>query len=140
MPLPLLFLQLFTRGLIRAAVLPCGIGQCFSVTYCTVPTRITNRECLLFLGKPLLGGRRHITANTKWYLAFPTGNDCGKPCLDPALPIHPHSRAGTGTFGLLVFCTTLHRDAARAIGMTHVPSLEHEMRHFSPPHCIYKFS
>lgn len=34
MPLSLLFLQLFTHGLIRVAMLPFGIGQCFSVTYC----------------------------------------------------------------------------------------------------------
>lgn len=132
MPLSLLLLQLFTHGLIRVAMLPFGIGQCFSVTYCTVSTGITNRKSLLFLGKPWLGGRKHITANRKLYPAFPTGNDHGKPCSDPALRIHPHSQARTDTFCLLVFCTMLHRDAARATGMSHVPSLERGMRYFFP--------
>lgn len=132
MLLSLLLLQLFTHGLIRVAMLPFSIGQCFSVTCCTVSTRITIRKRLLFLGKPQLGGKRHITADRKWYSAFPTGNDCGKPRPDPALHIHRHSQARTDTFCLLVFCTTLHRDTARAAGMTHVPSLEHGMRHFFP--------
>lgn len=132
MPLSLLFLQLFTHGLIRVAMLPLGIRQRFSVTYCTVSTRIAMRKCLLFLGKPRLGGRKHITANRKRYPAFPTGNDCGKLCSSPALHIHPHSQARTGTFCLSVFCTMLHRDAARATGMTHIHSLKHGMRHFFP--------
>jgi len=139
MPLSLLFLQLFTHALIRVAMLPFGIEQCFSVTYCPVSTRITNRKCLFFLGKPRLGCRRHITANGKRCVAFPTGHHCGKPCLDPALRFHSHSQARTDPFCLLVFCTTLHRDTAGAIGVTHAPSLEHGMRHFFP-HCIYKLS
>lgn len=77
MPLSLLFLQLFTHGLIRVAMLPFGIRQCFSVTYCTVSTTRTMRKCQLFLGKPQLGGRKYIAANRKLYPAFPTGNDVG---------------------------------------------------------------
>lgn len=132
MPLSLLFLQLFTHGLIRVAMLPFGIRQCFSVTYCTVSTTRTMRKCQLFLGKPQLGGRKYITANRKLYPAFPTGNDCRKLCSSPALRIHPRSQARTGTFCLSAFGTMLHHDTARASGMTHVHSLKHGMRHFFP--------
>lgn len=117
MLLSLLLLPLFTYGLMRVVMPPSGIRRCFLVTDCPGSTRTTNSKCLLFLGKPLWlwpawGGRKHTAANRKRYLAFPTGNDCGKSCSDLALLFHPHSQARTDKFCLWLFCTTLHRDNA----------------------------
>lgn len=140
--LSLLLLPLFTYGLIRVATLPSGIRRCFSVTYCPVSTRTTNRKCLLFLGKPLwlwpAEGQKAQCCQQEAVFGFSHWKWLWQVLLGSSPPLPPSFPSQAWQILFLGFLYNAASWQCRTISVTHSPSLEHRMRIVS--HCIYKLS